>query len=178
MDKLRLVGVRIAIIEEICEECSFNLSTSEKIFDFLIATYYENKTENKSEFAMIANCDAHVKSITLNDCEYYINLPKLLLVVIGILVDSNLTKGAIGSLCGLYGINNKVIYKMNQKRAEICLLREHMRNRRSVDFNYLIEHECVNNDLQCCFRNEDGLCCLTKEQIKSTIAHFYELGIM
>lgn len=177
MDNIAKAGSHEKIKECIASELSISPTEAEKVFSYLEAAYQENT----AEFGRIDQSTAFGKGLVLGSGQYYINLPKSTLMVIALILDITLTKGVISGICGMLGIQTQSFYHINQHKGETCLLRECLRNDNAADldqYSYLTGHECINNDLKCQYRNEDGQCCIQKTDIEKVLIHFKEAQII
>lgn len=80
----------------------------------------------------------------------------------------------------MFGIQSQVFYEMNQHKGEVCLLREYMRNKNKLNgdgYLYLVGKECMNNDLECKYRNKEGRCCIQEADIEKILMYFKEAKI-
>ena len=176
MANIEAIGTSEQIQANIASELSINKTDAEKIFNYLKATY-QDKTE---EFGSVSLGFSSGENLTFGEGFYYINLPKGILLTIALFLDITLTQGIISGICGLAGIDTKVFYKMNQKNGEVCVLREYMRGKYTLDANqclHFIGKECINNDLECRHRDSENKCRLTKENIEKILLYFREAGI-
>lgn len=174
MDSIVKIGSSEKIEECIEAELSINKEDAKKVFDFLASTY----RENTSGFGCISPLG---QELVFGGGQYYINLPKSVIMVIALLLDITLTKGIVSGVCGMLGIQTQVLYGMGQHKGEVCLLREYMRNGNILaenGFQYLIGKECVNNDLECKYRDADGRCCILEADIHRIFDHFKEAKII
>lgn len=177
MDNIVKVGSREKIKECIISELSISPADAEKVFDFLDDAY----KENAAEFGRIDQGTASGQGLVFGSGQYYINLPKSVLMAIALILDITLTKGIISGICGMLGIQVQSFYHMNQHKGETCLLREYLRNNNAVDsdgYSHLTGNECINNDLECQYRNVDGQCCIQKTDIEGVLTQFKEAQII
>ncbi len=176
MDSIVKIGTREKIEGIISSVLCISLADAKKVFDFLSATY----PENTSEFGRIYLSTNSGQELVFGDGQYYINLPKCIVMAVALLLDITLTRGAVLGLCAMLGIQTQVFYNMNQHNGDVCLLREYMRNEGSLDVNkyfYLAGNECVNNDLACEYRSSEGICCIQNEKIENILANFSDAKI-
>ena len=174
MDNIVKIGTSEKIEECIEEGLSISKEDAKKVFDFLASTY----KENTSGFGCVLPLG---QELVFGGGQYYINLPKSVITVIALLLDITLTKGIVSGVCGMLGIQTQVFYNMNQHKGEVCLFREHMRNNAILTakgFQYLIGKECMNNDLECKYRDADGRCCIKEADILRIFDHFKEVKII
>lgn len=177
MDNIVKVGSHKKIKECIISELSISPADAEKVFDFLEASY----KENTAEFGHIDQSTASGQGLVFGCGQYYINLPKSVLMVIALILDITLTKGIISGVCGMLGVQTQAFYHINRHKGEACLLRECLRNGNAANsdgYSYLTGKECINNDLECQYRNEDGQCCIQKTDIEEVLTHFKEAHII
>lgn len=174
MDSIVKMGTCEKIQESIEAELSISRTDAKKVFDYLAATY----RENTSEFGCVLPLG---RELVFGDGQYYINLSKSVVMTIAFLLDITLTKGIISGICGMLGIPAQVFHNMNQRRGEVCLLREYLRSNNIViaeEFQYLIGKECINNDLECIYRNTEGKCCIQESDINEIFGRFREIKII
>lgn len=174
MDSIVKIGTCEKIEESIEAELSINRTDAKKVFDYLAATY----RENTSEFGCVSPLG---QEFVFGEGQYYINLSKSVVMAIAFLLDITLTKGIILGVCGMIGIPSQVFYNMNQHKGEVCLLREYLRNNNILiaeGFQYLIGRECINNDLECKYRNTESKCCIQESDIKEAFEHLREIKII
>lgn len=177
MDNIVKIGSQEKIQECIITELSISPSDAKKVFDYLETAYQENTTE----FGRIDQKTTSGQGLVFGNEQYYINLPKSVLMVAALILDITLTKGIVSGVCGMLGIQTQTFYRINQHKGEVCLLRELLRNRNAVNsdkYNYLMENECINNDLKCQFRSEDGQCRIQKTDIDKALSRFKEAQII
>ena len=173
MDSIVRIGTCEKIEESIEAELSISRTDAEKVFDYLVATY----RENTSEFGCVSPLG---QELVFGEGQYYINLPKSVVITIAFLLDITLTKGIILGVCSMLGIQEQVFYSMNQHKGAVCLLREYMRDSNILvaeGFRYLIGKECINNDLECKYRNAEG-CSIQEADIKRILEYFREIKII
>lgn len=177
MDNIVKVGSHEKIKECIISELSISPVDAEKILDYLESAYQENT----DEFGRINQSTDSGQGLVFGSGQYYINLPKSVLMVIALILDITLTKGIVSGICGMLGVQAQSFYHINQHKGETCLLRECLRNNNTADsdgYSYLMGNECINNDLKCQYRNEDGQCCIQKTDIEEVLTHFKEAQII
>ena len=177
MDNIVKVGSYEKIKECIISELSISPADAGKVFDFLEAAY----KENAAEFGRIDQSTASGQRLVFGSGQYYINLPKCVLMVIALILDITLTKGIITGICGMLGVQTQSFYHINQHKGGACLLRECLSNNNATDtdgYSYLTGNECINNDLECQYRNENEQCCIQKTDIEKVLTHFKELQII
>lgn len=177
MDNIVKVGSKKKMKECIISELSISPEDAEKVFDYLEVSY----KENTAEFGHIEQSTASGQELVFGSGQYYINLPKSVLMVIALILDITLTKGIISGVCGMLGVQTQSFYHIKQNKGETCLLRECLRNDNAADsdrYSYLMGNECMNNDLKCQYRNEEGQCCIQKTDIEEVLKHFEEVQII
>lgn len=175
MNSITNIGTRKKIEESIISAISVSDTDAKKIFDFLAATYHENTPE----FGCIVLNTPSGEELVYKEGQYYINLSKGLLLIIARLLDITLTKGVISDICGMFGMQTQIFYKTNQQEGETCLLREYLRNKslNTQKYSYLIQKECINNDLICKYRGYDGICHIQESNIETIITSFKKAKI-
>jgi len=173
MDNIVEIGNCERIEKSIASALFISQKDAERVFDYLSTTYQENA----SEFGRIYQSTSSGLELVLGDGQYYINLPKSIVVVIALLLDITLTKGIVSGIGSMLGIETQVFYNMNQHKGEVCLLREYLRNNKTVDatkYLYLVGGECINNDLECKYCNGENKCCIQKADIEKILTYFIE----
>lgn len=165
MDNIVKAGGSQKIKECLISELSISPEDAEKVFDYLKTAYQENT----AEFGCISQGTDSGRGLVFGDGQYYINLPKSVLMVIALILDITLTKGIVSGVCGMLGVQMQSFYHINQHKGETCLLRECLRNDKMADsdeYSHLTGKECINNDLKCQFRNGAGQCSIQKKILK------------
>lgn len=90
------------------------------------------------------------------DTKYSINVKRSLVILVMLLLDINFTKGFASTGLGLTGFASQTIHKIAEK--ERCILLDTLIGNKSSTNDYLYyKKECVQNDIECSFRN-DGCC--------------------
>lgn len=176
MDNIMKIGTREKIEKSIASALFISQKNAEQVFDYLSITY----RENASEFGCINQSTSLGQELVFGEGQYYINLPKSIVVVMALLLDITLTKGIISGVCGMLGIQTQVFYNMDQHKGEVCLLREYLRNKKIVDadrYLYLVGKECINNDLECKYCNRESKCCIQQADIERILIYFIEAKI-
>lgn len=171
MNNITKIGSRKKIEESITSTIFVSNTDAKRIFDFLAVTY----RENSPEFGCIELKTSFEEGFIDSEGQYYINLSKGVLLIIARILDITLTKGVISDICGMLGIQTQVFYETNQQEGETCLLREYLRNGKSLNiqkYSYLIQKECVNNDLSCKYRDYNGICCIQESDIETILTFF------
>lgn len=174
MNNLTNIGTRKKIVKSIVSAISITDLEAQKIFDFLAATY----RDNSPEFGCIDLNTSSGEELIDKEGQYYINLSKGILLLIAHVLDITLTKGVISDVCGMSGIQTQIFYKTNQQEGETCLLREFLRNKKSPnaqEYSYLIQNECLNNDLICKYRDYNNICRIQEPDIKSILMSFKDI---
>lgn len=177
MDNVVKIGSCEKIKECIESELSISPTDAERVFCYLETVYQENS----KEFGCINRRTASDQELVFGGGQYYINLPKSILMVIALLLDITLTKGVVSGLCNMLGIQTQSFYHLNQHKGEACLLRECLRRHNTLDpegYYGLIGNECINNDLACRYRKDEGRCCIQKADIEEILTHFRETQII
>lgn len=176
MDNAVKIGSSEKIKEYIVSELSICPADAQKVFNYLMISYQENA----SEFGRIDQNTDSGQALVVGGGQYYINLPKSILMVIALILDITLTKGIISGISSMLGVQTQSFYHINQHKGETCILREYLRNKtaNSERYCHLRGNECINNDLDCQFRNENGKCCIQNKDIEEVLSHFKEVKII
>lgn len=177
MDNISNIGSHEKIIKSIEMALSLNHDDAKKVFDYLAKTYHVKSVE----FGYIDRMDEDVRALIFENGQYYINMPKALLGIIAILLDITLTRGVVSGICAILGIQMQALYSINQHEGEVCLLREHMRNKEAINaekFSYLYGNECINNELCCKYRKKRNYCGIRKSNIDAILKRFEDIGII
>lgn len=176
MDKIVKIGNCEKIEKSIASALSISQMDAKKVFEYLETSY----KENTEEFGRIYLDTDLEKGLVVGGGQYYINLPKSIAMLVALVLDITLTKGAVSAVCGLLGIQTQVFYNMNQHKGYACLLREYMRNKIVDSERYLClaGKECVNNDIECIYRDSENRCCIQAKDIEKIIEYFKEIKII
>ncbi len=173
MDNIACGGTCEIVAEGIASALKISLEDAEKVFCFLENTYQDNSTE----FGCL--CCQTGQELVFGGEQYYINIPKSIVAIIALLLDINLTKGVVSGVCAMLGISTQVFYRINQHNGESCLLRESMRGKGGIAV--LLQpsaKECINNDLICKYRSEEGSCGIQKAEIERILTYFRDIKIV
>lgn len=175
MDNIVKIGSREKIKKCIAAELLISEADAEKIFEYLAAAY----EENGEEFGHISQSTEHGQDLVFGGGQYYINLPKSIVMIIALILDITLTNGVVSGICGILGVQSQTFFKINQHNGESCLLREYLRQKNEVgEYGYLAGNECLNNDLECRHRDGNGRCCIRKEDIEKALMYFRKAQII
>lgn len=181
MNNIVKVGNHKVIEDYIAAELSIRKEDAQKVFAYLVAAYPQNTKEFGCIYPDAYNEKGleHEMGLMLGGGQYYVNLPKSIVMAAALVLDITLTNGAVLGVCSMLGIPVQVFYHMNQHNGEACLLREYLRRKVSdpKGYSHLTGKECVNNDLSCRFRNGEGICGMQENDIEKVIKHFREAKI-
>lgn len=110
----------------------------------------------------------------------YVNLKVATITLIALILDTEITKGAFNFILAATGFNANSIVKLNEEAGEKCVLLEIYRKQRheaKMDiFNSICGNECVNNHMNCKYRNE-YICTISKEEIRNILEQMTDKNI-
>lgn len=99
----------------------------------------------------------------------YVNLKVTTITLIALILDAEITKGMASFILAATGFNTNSIVKLNEEVGEKCILLEIYRKQHheaKLDiFDQICGKECVNNHMNCKYRNQD-VCTISKEEVK------------
>lgn len=177
MDNIIKIGNDEQIINQIESTLSISQQDAESIFKYLQLSFQENT----DVFGCIYTNAPEGMEMMAKGGQYYINMPKFLLVFIALLLDITLSKGVILSVCGMAGVSTQVLYPMNQRNGESCLFREYVRNKGFFGNNWRPSFPgkaCVNIDLSCEHLSKEGTCTIQEADIELTLSRFKKIKVI
>lgn len=134
-----------------------------------ITSFVEKKSET----------DSNMINLLLEKSDYNINLRALTITILALLLDIKLTIGFASTTLAILGFNNQAIVKIEASEGEKCLILEAIRSKNKIINEHVFvncNHQCVNNNIACKFRNSDN-CNISKEEIKEILDKLCEKNI-
>jgi hypothetical protein len=110
---------------------------------------------------------------------YNVNLKALTVTALALLLDIKLTVGFVSGTLAILGFNQRAIVRLDVSEGEKCLILEAMahQNREIREDVFSKNHsECVHNDLDCNYRNNDQ-CTIHRENIKAVLDGLCEKNV-
>ena len=95
--------------------------------------------------------------------------------VLCVLLDIEITKGMAVALGGMTGILKQVVYKISEENAEKCVLLEIIRKNMET---LKASKECINNHLECKYRDTCDMCTIKEDDICSILQSLTNKGII
>ena len=96
------------------------------------------------------------------DYNYHISIKAASLHLVVLLADKFLTRGLAEKVLNALGISPTIVHAIDELNGEKCIVRETVVHNRSIGDKHLFDKfhgECCNNDLQCCYREDDQCLC-------------------
>lgn len=110
------------------------------------------------------------------DSKYYINVRKSIIVLVLFLLDVSVTRGAASLIAGLLGVTTQTIHKLDEQ--ERCLLLDILSSsKQSLDDFLYYESECVQNDIECKYK-DSSTCKRSLIEIEKRLDKLTEFGIV
>lgn len=134
---------------------------------------------NQEEYFYVEQCIPEVPkgtfSLLVMSKKYYINMKLTTLWVLCVLLDIEITKGMAVALGGMTGILKQVVYKISEENAEKCVLLEIIRKNMET---LKASKECINNHLECKYRDACDMCTIKEDDICSILQSLTNKGII
>ncbi|WP_070001011.1 hypothetical protein [Cellulosilyticum sp. I15G10I2] len=170
-------GNKIDVMRELADFTNSGLLV-DKTFDFIL----KHKEILESEESIMLEkkvpkirCGEFMNYVSL-DAKYSINIRKSLIILVMLLLDASLTKGAVTTLAGMAGKISQTFYMIDDK--ERCLLLDLLINKKStIDVLMHHETECVQNDIKCPYRDR-YICKRGELQVQNLVNELVEKQII
>ncbi len=110
----------------------------------------------------------------------YVNLKVTTITLIALILDAEITKGVANFVLAATGFNVNSVVKLNEEAGEKCILleiykKQHHKAKLDI-FNSICGKECVNNNMNCKYRNQDT-CTISKEEIENILQQMIDKNV-
>lgn len=176
---IKVYGKKSEIIEKL-QETGLNQQSSEKLLSLLTKEKniicddeiynmepYEEKTDSK------------MLGFMLKDYNYFINIRVGTVFLLSVLIDNSIGLPITSGYLTVRGLN-RLVEKIDENTGVKCILLEILRlpnKMGTVDILSDFVGECCNNNLKCCFQNENRCMC-TIEKVKNIMEQLADIGIL
>lgn len=159
-----------------------NSKSAQKILDYLI----ENKDKPDKDYELecfsyryYSNLPPGSLALMTSKYNYYINIKKTTVIIIALILDITITKGASSALINMHGISGPCVVKLNERNGEKCIVKETVFSKNrigSVDVLQKFKGECCNCDMDCKY-NKGDQCGCTKEDVREIYNNLTHIGL-
>ncbi|MBD5469488.1 MAG: hypothetical protein HDR21_15290 [Lachnospiraceae bacterium] len=176
---INVCGKKSEIIERL-QEVGLNQQGSEKLLSLLTKekniicedeTYQMEPYKEKS--------DGNMLGLMLMEYNYFINVRVGTVFLLSVLIDNSIGLPITSGYLAVRGMN-RLVEKIDENTGVKCILLEILRSpNKSGKVNILSDFfgECCNNNLKCCFQNENRCMC-TIDKVESIMEQLTDIGIL
>ena len=112
---------------------------------------------------------------------YTINVKRFIWTLAGLLLDLYVTKGLATGTLSVFGVTGQCITKLIKENGEVCVYKELWRKGtktiKQIN-NSLRRKDCLFKDFACTYRNESGICIISKEDIQENLRRMQERQVV
>lgn len=176
---INVSGKKSEIIEKL-QEAGLNQQSSEKLLSLLTKekniicedeTYQMEPYKEKSDTQMLG--------LMLMEYNYFINIRVATVFILSVLIDNNVGLPITSGYLAVRGLN-RLVEKIDENTGVKCILLEILRSPDKMGKADILSNfcgECCNNNLKCCFQNEDKCLC-TVEKTEKIMEQLTDIGIL
>ncbi len=166
---LELEGSENVVLQHISDRLEISNDNAIRMLSFL--TNRQNLL-GSDESIVVSKAKHKMMGMTVANEKYYINLKITTLVMCALLLDINLTKGLMSSICSLAGISTKAFVKLDEREGQKCILREVLMSETKTGDAHILDKfrgQCCNNDLRRCRYRCEGCCTCQPEEVEKIL---------
>lgn len=176
---INVCGKKTEVIEKL-QEIGLNQQNAEKILTLLTKerniicedeTYQMESCKNESDSKML--------SFMLLEYNYFINIRVGTIFLLSVLFDNSIGLPITSGYLAVRGMK-RLVEKIDENSGVKCILLEILRSPNKmakVDILNDFCGECCNNNLKCCFHNENKCMC-TVEKVENIMKQLADMGIL
>lgn len=176
---INIYGKKSEIIEKL-QEVGLDQQSSEKVLSLLAK---EKNIICKDEIYKMEpykeKSDGKVLGLMLMEYNYFINVRVGTIFLLSVLIDNSIGFPVTSGYLAVRGMN-RLVEKIDENTGIKCILLEILRSPNKMGkVNILNDFrgECCNNNLKCCFQNENRCMC-TIEKVENIMEQLADIGIL
>ena len=176
---INIYGKKTEIIKKL-QEVGLSQQNSENILDLLTK---ESTLICEDETYQVEPCkeesDSKMLSFMLLEYNYFINIRVATVFLLSVLLDNSIRLPITSGYLAVRGLK-RLVEKIDENSGVKCILIEILRSQNKtgkVDILNDFCGECCNNNLKCCFHNENKCMCTT-EKVESIMEQLADMGIL
>lgn len=176
---LKISGTESEIIKKL-NEIGLSQQTSKKLLSFL--TKEKNIICEDETYRIMPHHETpegNIIGFMLMEYDYFLNIRVGTVFLLCVLIDNCIGLPITSGFFAIRGLN-RLVEKIDENKGVKCILLEILRlPNKKADANILTRFcgECCNNDLDCCFR-DDNHCMCTSENAEKIMQQLEEIGIL
>lgn len=176
---INVYGKKSEIIEKL-QEAGLNQKSSEKLLSLL--TKEKNIICDDEAYKMEPyeeKSDSKTLGFMFKDCNYFFNIRVGTVFLLSVLIDNSIGLPITSGYLAVRGLN-RLVETIDENTGVKCILLEILRSPNKMGKADILSDffgECCNNNLKCCFQNENRCLC-TIEKVENIMEQLVDIGIL